>query len=124
MKLSSAVIALAALAQETRLEIFRMLVQSGPRGMCAGDIAKRLKLPLPTLSFHLSQLRHARLIKSRREGRSIFYAADYAAMNGLLAFMMQNCCAADTAGCGDSAPCAPTAAPPAMSQRLRKRARA
>jgi DNA-binding transcriptional ArsR family regulator len=84
--------ALAALAQEARLDIFRLLVQAGPEGMPAGQIGTRLDLPAPTLSFHLSQLRHAGLIQPRRDGRSIIYAADYAAMNELMGFLTENCC--------------------------------
>ena len=120
MKLSSAVTALAALAQETRLEIFRILVRQGPQGISAGEIATRLNLPPPTLSFHLTQLRHARLIKSYRVARSIFYAADYAAMNGLLAYMMENCCRGDTSACEPSAGCQPASTPAVLPARLRK----
>jgi DNA-binding transcriptional ArsR family regulator len=89
--------ALAALAQETRLDIFRLLVQAGPDGLPAGHIGERLGLPAPTLSFHLNQLRHAGLVMPRRDGRSIIYAADYAAMNGLMAFLTENCCRGDAA---------------------------
>jgi ArsR family transcriptional regulator len=100
MKKSTAIAALAALAQETRLDIFRLLVQKGPGGMPAGDIGERLGLPSPTLSFHLNQLRHAGLIRSHRESRSIIYAANYEAMSGLLAYLTENCCAGNVAACG------------------------
>jgi DNA-binding transcriptional ArsR family regulator len=100
MKTLSAVAALGALAQENRLDVFRLLVQAGPDGMAAGDVAERLKIPPPTLSFHLAQLRHAGLITMRREGRSLIYSADYEGMNELMAFLTENCCGgAATAGC-------------------------
>lgn len=92
MKKSTAIAALGALAQETRLEIFRLLVQKGPAGLPAGAIGERLGQPSPTLSFHLNQLRFAGLVTSRRESRSIIYAANFKAMNGLLAYLTENCC--------------------------------
>jgi ArsR family transcriptional regulator, arsenate/arsenite/antimonite-responsive transcriptional repressor len=98
-----AVTALAALAQETRLDIFRLLVQAGPDGATPSQIAERLTLPGATLSFHLNQLRHAGLITVRRESRSLIYAADYAAMNTLLAYLTENCCRGDAAACGPGA---------------------
>lgn len=100
MKTTSAVAALAALAQETRLEIFRLLVQTGSDGLPAGHIGERLALPPATLSFHLTQLRHAGLVTFRREGRSLIYVAEFEAMNGLLAYLTENCCQGDPAGCG------------------------
>jgi ArsR family transcriptional regulator len=102
------VAALAALAQETRLDIFRLLVQAGPSGLPAGQIGARLDLALPTLSFHLAQLKHAGLVTARRDGRLIIYAASYPAMNGLMAYLTENCCQGDTAACGIPA-CAPAA---------------
>jgi ArsR family transcriptional regulator len=99
MEKVDAVAALAGLAQETRLDIFRLLVQAGTEGVPAGQIAGRLKLPSATLSFHLSQLRHARLVTFRRESRSLIYAAEYAAMNELLAYLTENCCQGNAAGC-------------------------
>jgi DNA-binding transcriptional ArsR family regulator len=92
MNSSAAVGALGALAQETRLAIFRLLVEAGSDGLPAGQIGARLELPLPTLSFHLNQLRHAGLITYRREGRSLIYAAEYAAMNDLVGYLTENCC--------------------------------
>jgi DNA-binding transcriptional ArsR family regulator len=83
---------LAALAQETRLDIFRLLVERGPAGLAAGDIGSRFGLPAATLSFHLKELRQAGLISCRRAGRSLIYAADFAAMNGLIAYLTENCC--------------------------------
>jgi ArsR family transcriptional regulator, arsenate/arsenite/antimonite-responsive transcriptional repressor len=100
MEKSDAIAALAALAQETRLDIFRLLVQAGPDGMPAGQIGERLGLPSATLSFHLNQLRHAGLVTFRREGRSLIYAAEYAAMNGLLGYLTENCCQEEASGCG------------------------
>jgi DNA-binding transcriptional ArsR family regulator len=93
MKTIDAVAALSALAQENRLDVFRLLVQAGPQGLPAGQVAERLELAGPTLSFHLAQLRHAGLVVARRQGRSIIYAADFAAMNRVLEFLTQNCCA-------------------------------
>jgi DNA-binding transcriptional ArsR family regulator len=101
MELTHTVAALAALAQETRLEIYRLLVQAGPNGLPAGAIGARLALPLPTLSFHLAQLKHAGLVVAQRDGRSIIYAANYAAMNDLIAYLTENCCG--------GASCLPTA---------------
>ena len=91
MEKSNAIAALAALAQDTRLDIFRLLVQAGAEGMAAGQIGERLGLPSATLSFHLSQLKQAGLVTFRREGRSLIYAAEYAAMNDLLAYLTENC---------------------------------
>jgi ArsR family transcriptional regulator len=92
MESSSAVIALSALAQENRLDVFRLLVQAGPDGMAAGDVAERLKIPPATLSFHLAQLRQAGLLTKRRDGRSLIYSANYDGMNALMAFLTENCC--------------------------------
>jgi ArsR family transcriptional regulator, arsenate/arsenite/antimonite-responsive transcriptional repressor len=106
MEKSDAIAALAALAQGSRLDIFRLLVQAGPEGLAAGQIGERLGgMPSATLSFHLSQLRHAGLVTFRREGRSLIYAAEYAAMNGLLSYLTENCCRGDPAGCGVGAAC-------------------
>jgi DNA-binding transcriptional ArsR family regulator len=92
MDKTSALAALAALAQGARLDIFRLLVQAGADGLPAGQIAERLKLPANTLSFHLNQLRHAGLVSFRRESRSLIYTAEYGAMNALLAYLTENCC--------------------------------
>jgi ArsR family transcriptional regulator, arsenate/arsenite/antimonite-responsive transcriptional repressor len=92
MKKSKVIAALSALAQETRLDIFRLLVEKGPEGLPAGEIGERLGQPSPTMSFHLSQLRFAGLIDSRRESRSIIYSANYKAMNELLGYLTENCC--------------------------------
>jgi DNA-binding transcriptional ArsR family regulator len=92
MKKSSVIAALGALAQETRLDIFRVLVGKGPEGMPAGEIGARLNQPSPTMSFHLNQLRFADLVTSRREGRSIIYSANFKMMNDLLGYLTENCC--------------------------------
>ena len=92
MKKSEVIAALGALAQETRLEIFRLLVREGPQGLAAGAIGDRLKQPSPTLSFHLNQLRFAGLVTSRRASRSIIYAANFTAMTDLIAYLMEKCC--------------------------------
>lgn len=92
MELKAATIKLSALGHEGRLAIFRLLVQAGPPGLAAGEVARRLEMLPNTLSANLNVLSHAGLIGSRREGRSIIYAADYAAMTGLLGFLMQDCC--------------------------------
>lgn len=89
----SAVEALGALAQEHRLAIFRLLVQAGDKGLAAGAIAEKLGVPNSSLSFHLAQLRNAGLILQERQHRSLIYRANYAAMNGLVAYLMENCCA-------------------------------
>ena len=95
-----AVAALSALAQESRLDIFRLLVQSGDQGMAVGQIGDRLGLPSATLSFHLNQLKHANLVTFRREGRSLIYFAAYPVMNDLLGYLTENCCQGDAAACG------------------------
>jgi DNA-binding transcriptional ArsR family regulator len=92
MELKAATVSLSALGHEGRLAIFRLLVQAGPPGVAAGEIARRLAMIPNTLSANLNVLSHAGLIDSRREGRSIIYAADYAAMSGLLGFLMEDCC--------------------------------
>jgi ArsR family transcriptional regulator, arsenate/arsenite/antimonite-responsive transcriptional repressor len=100
MESSTAVGALAALAQEHRLAVFRLLVQSGRNGLSAGQIAERLGLAAPTLSFHLAQLKRARLVHMRRDGRSLIYAADYAGMTALMGYLTENCCNGNPAACG------------------------
>lgn len=92
MTSKTAVDALAALAQETRLAVFRLLVQAGPAGLAAGEVSAQLGIPANTLSFHLKTLAQAGLLESRQEGRFVFYAANYASMDDLIAFLTQNCC--------------------------------
>ena len=96
MRKSEVIAALAALAQETRLDIFRLLVERGPGGMPAGEIGDRLRLPSPTLSFHLNQLRHSGLIVSRRQSRLIIYGAKFRTMNSVIEYLTENCCSART----------------------------
>ena len=92
MESPAAIIALASLAQEHRLALFRVLVQAGPDGMAAGALAEALGLPNSSLSFHLAHLTRAGLIDQRRDGRSLIYTANYAAMNQLVGFLTENCC--------------------------------
>jgi DNA-binding transcriptional ArsR family regulator len=92
MKIADAVGRLAALAQETRLRIFRLLVEAGPDGVSAGAIAEAVGVPAATLSFHLKELAHAGLVVSRQEGRFVFYSANYPAMDDLIAYLTDNCC--------------------------------
>jgi ArsR family transcriptional regulator, arsenate/arsenite/antimonite-responsive transcriptional repressor len=92
MEKKAAVIALGALAQDSRLEVYRLLVQAGPEGMAASEIAGRLGVPANTLSFHLKTLSHADLIQSRQDGRFVFYSTNYGQMNELLSFLTENCC--------------------------------
>lgn len=101
MEAARAVDALGALAQEHRLAAFRLLVQAGERGLAAGAIAEKLGLPNSSLSFHLAHLARAGLVTQERRSRSLIYRADYAAMNGLLGYLMENCCGG--AGCASGA---------------------
>lgn len=92
METKNAVTLLAALAQDTRLAIYRLLVQKGPEGMAVGQIGERLSVANATLSFHLKELTHAGLLNARQEGRFIYYSANYDQMNALLGFLTENCC--------------------------------
>jgi ArsR family transcriptional regulator, arsenate/arsenite/antimonite-responsive transcriptional repressor len=92
METKQAVQALSALAQESRLAIFRLLVQAGPEGLAAGAIGEKLDLPPATLSFHLAGLTRAGLAQSRQDGRFVIYSADYESMNALVGFLTENCC--------------------------------
>jgi ArsR family transcriptional regulator, arsenate/arsenite/antimonite-responsive transcriptional repressor len=114
MEPNEAVTALAALAQATRLGVYRLLVEHGAGGLAAGEIAEDIGISPAALSFHLKELSHAGLVNSRQVGRFVYYSADFAAMNRLLAFMTENCCAADGTACGPSS-CAP------VSQRKNNR---
>ena len=104
---ADAVAALAALAQEYRLEAYRLLVQAGPEGMAAGQVASALGIAPNTLTFHLDRLRHAGLVSVARQGRSLIYAARYETMNNLLGYLTENCCGGRpelcAAGAGKSA---------------------
>jgi ArsR family transcriptional regulator len=117
---SKAVEALGALAHDTRLEIFRLLVQSGPDGLPAGQIAGKLRLPPPTLSFHLSHLRQAGLIAFRRDSRLIIYTADYAAMTDLLGYLTENCCQGQANACAIPS-CTPASNPKRIKMRAARR---
>ncbi|PKO47517.1 MAG: transcriptional regulator [Betaproteobacteria bacterium HGW-Betaproteobacteria-22] len=92
-----AVTLLSSIAQEARLDVFRLLVQAGRQGLAAGAIATKLGIPGSTLSFHLKALSHAGLLTARQESRFIYYAANYEAMNRLLAFLTENCCTGEQA---------------------------
>jgi ArsR family transcriptional regulator len=98
MKAPEAVAALAALAHENRLAVYRMLVEAGPEGLNAGTIAARLKVPPSSLTFHLQQLHRAGLVTQQRNSRQLIYAADYGAMNGLVGYLTENCCGVEQAG--------------------------
>lgn len=98
MKQDDAIAALGALAHDHRLSVFRLLVQAGPEGMAAGEIARQLGLPNSSLSFHLAQLQQAGILNQRREGRSLIYSADYAGMDALMAFLTDNCCGGEECG--------------------------
>jgi DNA-binding transcriptional ArsR family regulator len=107
MKKPEALAALAALAQDNRLDVFRLLVEAGPEGMPAGGVAAALKLAPNTLSFHFDRLRDAGLVTVRREGRRMIYAAQFDTMNALLAYLTENCCAGVGEGCPPAAVCKP-----------------
>ena len=116
MKTNTAVVALAALAQDTRLAIFRLLVRAGPAGVPAGGIAEALRIAAPTLSFHLKELAHAGLIAAEPHGRFIVYRTDFKAMNALIGYLTENCCR-DSGACAtdcapaDALPCVPAVQP-------------
>jgi len=113
MEKTDAVAALSALAQENRLDVFRLLVQAGPEGLPAGKVAEALDLAPNTLTFHFDRLRQAGLVTVRREGRSMIYAARFETMNGLLGFLTDNCCQ------GDVAACAPVLCKPSPPRRAK-----
>lgn len=99
MEKVSVLAALAALAHETRLDVFRALVEAGPPGMAAGALAEALALPPATLSFHLKELRHAGLVSARREGRSVIYAAGFDTVEAVVVYLTENCCRASSGAC-------------------------
>ncbi len=115
MKNARAVEALAALAHDTRLALFRMLVERGPDGLSAGIIAERLGIPPSSLTFHVQHLHRAGLISQRRLGRQLIYAADFDAMNGLMGFLTENCCGQGAAVCAPA--CRPQARPAAPARK-------
>ncbi len=107
MKSLDAIVSLGALAQASRLEIFRLLVKRGPDGYMPGELIQKLDIPAPTLSFHLKELQRGGLVEARREGRCLYYRADFERMNALIAFLTENCCSLGDAGC--ELTCAPAA---------------
>jgi len=108
---SNALLALAALAQETRLAVYRLLVEHAPEGLPAGEIAQRLAIPAPSLSFHLKELWRAGLVAPRQDGRFVWYRADLTAMDALIAYLTENCCRAGAA-------CDPSCVPARASKRI------
>ncbi len=111
MESKQAIEALGALAQESRLRIYRLLVEAGPQGMAAGDIGEKLGLPPATLSFHLAGLSRAGLAKGRQEGRFVIYSADFQNMDALVGYLTENCCGGQA--------CAPSVKPVMMKRRRR-----
>ena len=118
MDKTHALAALAALSQENRLDVFRLLVQAGPEGLPAGRLAHALDLAPSALTFHFDRLRDAGLVTVRREGRSMIYAAQYDAMNALLAYLTENCCQGSSATCAPQS-CAPRASKSARAKRTK-----
>jgi ArsR family transcriptional regulator len=106
MEKQNVISALSALAQDSRLEAFRLLVQAGPGGMAAGQVAAALRVPANTLSFHFDRLRNAGLVSVERRSRSLIYSARYDTMNALLGYLTENCCAGNPEVCAP-APCEP-----------------
>jgi len=117
MKSSEAIEALGALASESRLAVFRLLVKRGPSGYTPSELSERLDVPAPTLSFHLKELMHAGLVVSRRESRNLYYSPSMDQMNALVAFLTDNCCSLADEKC--DADCKPVAQPVAASRRKR-----
>ena len=107
MDTKATIAALAALAQESRLAIFRLLVQVGPEGLAASRIAQHLDIPASSLSFHLKELVHAGLLGARQHGRFVIYAANLDTMNGLIGFLTENCCGGLPCGVAPVAACTP-----------------
>lgn len=110
METKNILAALAALAQESRLSAFRLLVQTGPQGLAASKIAEHLAIAPSSLSFHLKELAHAGLVIARQDGRFIIYSANFETMNGLLAFLTDNCCGGATCAPATVAACSPVPA--------------
>ena len=110
MEKSDAISALGALAQENRLDVFRLLVQAGTDGLAAGAVADKLSLAPNTLSFHFDRLRQAGLVSCKRDGRSLIYSARFETMNRLLAYLTENCCGGVASDCTPAA-CTPARAP-------------
>ncbi len=102
MKASKVIEGLAALASEPRLAVFRLLVKRGPEGYTPSELVEQLRVPAPTLSFHLKELAHAGLVKSRRGGRNLYYGPNLAHMRNLVGFLMQNCCSLADEACDEN----------------------
>jgi ArsR family transcriptional regulator, arsenate/arsenite/antimonite-responsive transcriptional repressor len=115
MKSKEAITALSALASESRLAVFRLLVRRGPEGYTPSELAARLDLPAPTLSFHLKGLLQAGLVVSRREARNLFYSPNFERMNTLVGFLTENCCSLADQACGSG--CEPLSAPDQSRKR-------
>jgi DNA-binding transcriptional ArsR family regulator len=115
MKQQDVIAALAALAQDSRLAIYRLLVKRGPEGHAAGEISERLRIAGPSLSFHLKELAHAGLVTARKDGRFIYYSAHFERMNDLVGYLTENCCS-------QGAVCAPVCAPNNTIEPKRKSA--
>lgn len=115
MKSADVIEGLSALASDSRLSVFRLLVKRGPDGYTPSELAARLSMPAPTLSFHLKELVRAKLLVSRRDGRNLYYSPNFERMNSLLAFLTENCCSLANQACDSN--CQPVAA--ASSQRKR-----
>lgn len=105
MERGNVIEALSALAQDTRLDIFRLLVEAGPAGIPAGQIGEELGVPAPTLSFHLKELKNAGMVEASKNGRSVLYRADFGAMNELVGYLMENCCRRSCEGEGSTDCC-------------------
>jgi DNA-binding transcriptional ArsR family regulator len=116
MKAKEAIMALSALASEARLAVFRLLVRRGPEGYTPSELAARLDLPAPTLSFHLKGLLQAGLVVSRREARNLFYSPNFERMSTLVDFLTENCCSLADKACG------PRCEPQSVAAQSRKRA--
>ena len=116
MKVEQAIPALSALASEARLSVFRLLVKRGPKGYTPSQLVDRLGVPAPTLSFHLKGLVQSGLVVSRREGRNLYYSPDFDCMNGLIAFLTDNCCSLADESCDTGCQ---SVTPPAQTKRKR-----
>jgi len=117
MREAKAIVSLAALAQESRLTIFRMLVRRGPQGYTPTQLGDKLNVSAPTLSFHLKELQRAGLIDVRRDGRFLYYRPNFARMDQLIGYLTENCCVLADQGCGPE--CAPAAAKALPNKRQR-----
>jgi DNA-binding transcriptional ArsR family regulator len=117
VKTNDAVTALGALAQPTRLDVFRLLVKRGPAGYTPTALSDKLGVSAPTLSFHLKEMLHAGLVESRRDGRFLHYSANFGRMNALVSFLTENCCVLAAPGCAPE--CAPAAAPIRIQKQRR-----